>query len=608
MQKISNEWKANQNQPLTNEGFVEVVLKIADPDAIADASSSDNGASYLSDSSKVVREIEKNADPYLTLEQNMWLLDGSRKTIPKVADNDNGYIGDILSGEKGGFTDKSPTLSITFTKTHRNIIPAITITWGKVYGEFAEDFVVIAYDGDIEVAHKEVTGNKKVTSVVEVDIVNYDRIDIIVLRWCLPCRRARIEEVFVGMSKVYTKSELFGFSSSQTIDPISTSLPKSEVSFSIDNSDNAYNPYNVRGMSKYLMERQEVKTRYGFKFDEGIEWIEGGTYYLSEWDAAQNGITAEFTARDLLEFMFAEHFKGVYNPNGTDLYSLAEALFEEANLPLGSDGNVRWVIDEKLKSIYTVAPLPIDTLANCLQLIANAGGCVLYQDRKGVFHIERLAIPFVLGKTRLGEGQLRKRSDYEVSLENSYRKSDLSLTKPIKQVNVKQYHYFVESEAELYKGDVFVDGTSEVVISYSGSAVNATATVENGVLDNAEYYTNACKLTITANGVVSIVVNGTTLTVANSEVVVSSSESGEVVTVDNPLITDHDRATAVGKWVERYLRSRMILSSSWRADPRLDALDFVRNQNEYHVNNVRMTEVSLTFNGAFHGEGEGRVL
>lgn len=609
MQTVSEGWKNNQKKTLVNESFVEVSLDIADPDAIADAAATDNGAVYISNTPQVVSEVDKSVIPYFTLEQNLWVLDGSRKAIP---DNDygrNGYISDVLSAANGGFDDKLPTITINFTKVHQNIIPAITITWGTAYNEFAEDFIVSVFNGDSLVLQKDVSGNKSVKSVVTADIVNYDRIVIKILRWCLPYRRARIEEIFVGMNKVYSKSELFGFSHSQTIDPLSTSLPKSEISFSIDNTDDTYNPYNTRGMEKYLMSRQEVTTRYGFKLDDGAtEWIDGGKFYLSEWDAAQNGITAEFVARDLLEFMSAIYYKGVYKAAGESLYNLATSVFEEADLPLNDDGSVKWKIDEALKNVYTVAPLPVDTLANCLQLVANAGRCVLYQDRKGVFHLERFRLPFILGKTKLGEGYLTKGHDYPVSLDNSYSKSEITLSKPLKQVNVFLYNYFTSDEFELYNGKLYVNGTTDFILTYSSMAVNAVANVSGAVLESVEYYTNACKLTISGDGEATVIINGTKLTEAKSDTNIVSGTSGEIVTLDNPLVTNFSDATAIGRWAMRILQSRVTLTSSWRADPRLDALDVVENINEYAENKMQMTEVKFSYNGAFRGSGKGRVI
>ena len=530
MQTVSENWKNAHKQSLLNESYVEVSLDIADPDSLADASSQDNGAVYISDTSEVVSEVDKNIAPYCTLEQNIWVLDGNRKAIPESAYGENGYVGDVLSNDICVFNEKIPTLTINFSKVFDKLIPGVTITWSPAYGEFADSFVVTAYNGDAIVAEKEVIGNRSVKSLVMMDIINYNRIVIRIKKWCLPYHRARIEEVFVGMSKVYSKSELFDYSHSQLVDPVSTSLPKTEIKFSIDNVEGEYNPYNEQGMAKYLMARQEVKARYGLKLPDGsVEWIKGGTFYLSEWYAKQNGLTADFTARDLLEFMSAIYVDS-HNLTSRTLYSLAEKVLGAADLPLNSDGTVKWIIDDSLKSITTTAPLPEDTLANCLQLIANAGECVLYQDRSGTLHIEPLKFD---------------ETDYVINSFNSYSKSEITLAKPLKQVNVKVYQY---------------------------------STSTKGI----ESKTTEKSVTV---GII-----------------------GETIVIDNPLITDNNRALALGTWIGTHLGHRMALDSSWRADVRLDALDIVTNENNYNTNKVRMTDVNFKFNGAFRGTGKGKVI
>ena len=593
MESVSTAWKSNQSKRIVNESFVEVSLDIADPDAIADATSKDNGAIYLSNTSQVVSEVDKNIPPYATLEQNLWVLNGSRKFFPASNMGDIGFIGDTFSDANCGFSEKMPIITVNFTRVHHNPIPAITITWGDAYGEYAEDFVITVYNGENIVVKQEVLGNKSVKSVVMMDIVDYDRITIAIHKWCLPNRRARVADIFVGLNKVYSKNELFSYSHDQNADPISTSLPKAEVSFSVDNTDRTYDPFNNKGLSKYLMERQEIKTRYGYKLDNKIEWVRGGTFYLSEWGNSSTDLQAEFKARDLLEFMSETVYEGLYNERGTSLYDLATMLFEKANLPLNNDGSVKWIIDDSLKDIYTTAPLPIDTIANCLQMIANAGECVFYQDRKGILHIE----PFNSSAT-----------DYSITPGNSYSKPSITFSKPLKQVNVSVYHYFDEGIlTELYKGTLRLSGVNEVWVTYSGMAKTATATVTGGTLVSVEYYTNACKLTIAAEGEVSIVVEGTTLKSSKTDVVTPSSVSGEIISLDNPLITNQERAVAIGSWVAKYLINRLGASSSWRADPRLDALDVVNIQTEYDDYKTVITDVSYTYNGAFKGTLEGKV-
>ena len=535
MQTVSENWKNAHKQTLLNESYVEVSLDIADPDALADASSQDNGAVYISDTSRVVSEVDKYITPYCTLEQNLWLLDGSRRAIPEETYGESGYVGDALSDDVCVFSNKMPIITINFSKVFNNLIPGITITWSPTYGEFADSFIVTAYNGDTVVAEKEVIGNRSVKSLVMLDIANYDRIVIRIKKWCLPYHRARIEEIFIGMNRVYSKTELFNYSHTPSVDPISTSLPKTEIKFSIDNVDGEYNPYNEQGMAKYLMSRQEVKARYGLKMNDGsVEWIKGGTFYLSEWYAKQNGMSADFTARDLLGIMSAIYVDYNFLLSSRTLYQIAQRVLVAADLPLNGDGTERWVIDESLKSITTKAVLPQDTLANCLQLIANAGECVLYQDREGILRIERLNSDV---------------TDYTIDSFNSYSKSEITMTKPIKQVTVKVYSY--ESSN--------VDG-----VTYTTTDINVTPP--------------------------------------------QTDTKGETIVIDNPLIDDADRARAVGLWVGTYLGHRITLDSSWRADVRLDALDIVTNENNYNTNKVRMTDVEFTFNGAFRGTGEGKVI
>lgn len=530
MQIVSENWKNAHKQTILNESFVEISFDITDPDALEDATPSDNGAIYISDSSKLTNRVDKSPTPYCTLEQNIWLLNGGRTALSESDSGGEGYVSDAMSDETCVFNEKIPTITLDFSKEFTALIPGVTITWSNTYNEFARDFIVRAYRGDTLVAEKEVTDNTSVKSVVLVDIINYDRIIIYVKKWCLPHHRARVEEIFVGMNKVYSKTDLFNYLHKQSADPLSTSLPKNEIQFSVDNIGGEYNPYNENGIAKYLMLRQEVKTRYGLKLnDNTIEWLKGGTYYLSEWAAKQNGLTADFTARDLLEFMYATYSE-THDLTSRSLYSLAEMILTRAGLPLNNDGTVKWVIDESLKSKYTTAPLPDDTLANCLQLIANAGECSIYQDREGTLHIEPLKFDD---------------TDYSITPFNSYSKSEVTLTKPIKQVDVKVYTYT------------------------NGS---------NGIESNTTIVTASVGLT------------------------------GEIITIDNPLITDTTRASSLGTWLANHLNHRMELDFSWRADVRLDPLDIITSENNYNTNCVRMTEVEYSYNGAFRGTGRGKVI
>ena len=551
MQTVSNKWIDEHKKVILNESFVEVSLDIADPESLAVASSRDNGAIYISNSGNVVYEPDTPAPPYCTLEQNLWCLDGNREAIPEIALEDSGYVSDVLSDDTCVFSTKFPIITIEFPQVFTTLIPGITITWGEIYGEFADTFEVIAYNGDAIVARKEVTQNRSVKSLIFVDIANYNRIDIVIKKWCLPNHRARVWEIFVGAHKVYGKTELFDYSHSQSVDPVSLSLPKSEIKFSVDNSSGEYNPYNTSGLARFLTERQEIKARYGLKLDDGtIEWIKGGTFYLSEWNAKQNGLTADFTARDLFESLSDIFYDKDFDNSpttisiqGRTLKQLVELLFTAANLP-----SSKWKIDDSLEDIQCRAPLPNDSIANCLQLIANASMCTLYVDREGVINLTPLSEEI-------------KTPEYRIDSFNSYSKSEVTLSKPIKQIVVKGY-------------------------SYLGSKNNKDIKSET------------------------------------VDVVIDVGSVGETITLDNPLITfeineeaitpdeqyTYIHAKRVGEWLATHLSQRMTINSTWRADVRLDPLDIVTNTNEYNTSKVRMTNVEYRYNGAFRATGEGKVI
>lgn len=424
MQTVSQAWKDAQEQTLVPESYVEVVLNVGDPESQSDASPVDNGHEGYSSTEHLADETEKEQIKYATLEHNIWTLDGTCEILPSSAPyGNNGFIGNILSDDNCEHST-TPTITITFSKVFSAVIPGITITWGPAYGEYATNFKVTVYNGTSQIYTETITENTDITSIIEHDIQNYDKIVIEVLKWCKPTRRARIEQVIIGIEKIYSKSELMNYSHNISVDPLSAELPKSEISFEIVNLNSEYNPDNPQGTERYLMERQAITARYGYKLNGIVEWIKAGTFYMSEWETPQNGISATFKARDAIEFM-SDTYTGI--SSGT-LADIATAAFEQADLPAMPDGSNRWTLDSSLESIS--APPEVDlsqnSIAEVIQLCANAACCVFYQDRSGMLHVE----PLEDGIT-----------DYEIKPFNSYSNSEISLTKQLKAVDINNGSY-----------------------------------------------------------------------------------------------------------------------------------------------------------------------
>ena len=180
MQAVSAAWIAMQSRRLDNESYVNVTIGITDPDVQGDATASDNGHFYLSDTGNTIDVVRRTVPRYVTLERNLWRADGSVIIAPESGFDYSGFVGNVLSGEDSTFSP-TPTIDIDFSVLHEPIIPGITITWSEAFGEYATDFKISAYNGADVVAETTVTGNANVMSNVWLDISNYNKIRIEVL-------------------------------------------------------------------------------------------------------------------------------------------------------------------------------------------------------------------------------------------------------------------------------------------------------------------------------------------------------------------------------------------------------------------------------------------
>ena len=513
MISVSNAWKSAHRETLVPVSDIRIEYNVTEPgvqdEAVSTATTAEETFSSVAD---VVKEESLNEPLYATLEHNLWVLNKSRNVLPETPAFTDGFVSNNLSDGNGVFAE-IPTIVISFNQVHVNNVPGLSITWSRAYEEYATKFRVTVYNGTTVVKTILVEDNRSVSLNVWETISGYDKIVLEILEWCKPYRRARLMEVLIGIKQVYTKADLMGLSHEQSADLLSGALPKNSIVFQLDNSDNRWNPDNPVGTEQYLIQRQTLIVRYGLHLNGEMEWIRAGTFYMSEWDTPSNGITASFTARDLLEFC-TEVYEG---PRSGTLLSIAEAALTQSGIDLEDVA-----LAESLGGTQTnfSEDESENTCAEVLQMVANAGRCCIWQDRDGVLHIEPLnttLTDYVIGTMENG-------------LSNAYEHPEFTLSKELKTVRVN---------------------------SGQGSATN--------------------------------------------------SATGMVQEVSNPLITDEATANAVAEWCKECLKGRKTLSGSFRADPRLDALDKVTVVSKYSSSPVYITNIKYDYNGAFRGTYEGRV-
>ena len=410
----SDAWKTAHLEAVVPETFVEITYDITEPGLQESAIVTTTPPTVYAQPRSMIDMTEKKYSLYATLEQNIWGLDGTFDLLPDAAPYGNaGFVSEQFVN-----ANDPAAVRLSFNSARTQAIPGITITWSTKYGEYASRFTVRAYNGSTEIYVKTYE-NSSITTVCEFELVDYTSVRIEVLEWCLPNRRTRIEQVFMGVVTTYTKSDLISYSHTQSGDLLSAELPKNSISFSLNNVDGLWNPDNLSGMAKYLAEQQQITVRYGLRLGDDIEWVKAGTFWISEWDTPSNGLEVRFVARDMIEFM-SDIYSGI---RSSTLYAIALSALEQSNLPLQEDGSPRFTLSDNLKewSVDFSSDDSDYTCAEIVQLCANAACCIMYQDRSGVLRVEPIR---------------KNASGYAISRYVSYAHPEFTLTKPLKSVSV----------------------------------------------------------------------------------------------------------------------------------------------------------------------------
>lgn len=380
MVEVSDKWKEKFNETLVPESFVEITCGITEPGINKKATVVTSSAAPFSTFHSIALSDNASVSRYSTGEPNLTVLDGSCDIVPSSPPY--GTTG-FLSAEI--FDDSNhPVIRLELPNENKSSIPGVSICWSTAFGEYATDFSVSAYLGTNKLTTVTVNGNKSVRSDVEAELSGFDAVEIKVLKWCLPDRRVRVEQVKIGRYLVFDKTKILSYSHSSARDPISGQLSQESISFSLDNSDRTWDSVNPQGIYKYIYERQPVTVRYGMDVDGKTEWVSGGMFFLSEWSVPANSIEASFQARDAFLYLASTAYTG--RKYGT-LYEMCYDALEQ----LEADG-ITAEISEELKDYSTDITSDGSTYHNSdiLQLAANAAGMALYQTRDGVIKINRV--------------------------------------------------------------------------------------------------------------------------------------------------------------------------------------------------------------------------
>lgn len=376
MQHVSKAYKKSMKELLRERSYMMVSFGLVNQEAQSNAQVSGGDFSYYSNSN-IFGQKEVSA-VYATYEQDFTKVDGSMFFPPREAPNsqyyDTGLVGRDLVTEDGY------TIEINF-----NIIPTdvkgLTINFGEVY---PVDFDVVTERG---VVH-EYRGNDKSEWQTEDVYENTSKLRFVFYKMSHTPARVRIYSFLLGFGLIYYNDDIMDSSLESYISPISADVSQIDFFVKLQNYDQYFNVDNPNSAINFLETGQKMYVYYGYATPgvDNVEWIKGGTLLCSAWES--DDFTATIRCQDVFRTMDSEYYKGIYRPDGITLYDHAVLIFQDAGFAPGE-----YYIDPYLKKIRTKNPMPRVTHKEALQIIANAGRCVLSQNRDGQPQIKSSFMP-----------------------------------------------------------------------------------------------------------------------------------------------------------------------------------------------------------------------
>ncbi len=367
MYEVSDAYKESMKNQIRNPSYMKVILGVVN-DAAQSGATLSNQSQYagFSDFDGIFEQKETQGQ-YATYENNFWLLDGSMRFLPNAASQ---Y-------EPVGIVSKnlfSSSFSVKMSFKESVDIAGLTI---KFAGNYPSKFSVITSGGT-----SKSYSNSSLEFVTEDRFDNTTSLEIKVTSMSATNNRVRIESILFGNAVIFTGEEILSAESTSTMSQINEDLPEINFTLTIDNSDKRFDYDNKSSIINYLRTGQDVVVQMGYELDdETVEWMPLHTLKLSEWSASDE--EASITAVDALQqFGDGNYYRGDWHAKGITLYALANYVIADA-IGTYSIPQDKFQIDNYLKSVEVRNPIPLVTHKEALQIIANAGRCILTVDRYG---------------------------------------------------------------------------------------------------------------------------------------------------------------------------------------------------------------------------------
>lgn len=381
MYQTSQEYKESMKRPVRNQSYMKIQLGLINQEAQQTAGLSDtNKYNDFSDAESIFNQ--HTVRRYATYESNFWKANGISFFLPEKKSD---YRKDGITSTN--LFEESFHVKFVFG-CGKSDIKGLTIKFGRNY---PTKFTIVT-DNATSFEYENTEELFKSDDVFE----NTESIELVITEMNVPNARVRIDYIIFGLGLEYDDEWISEASSNTTLSAINEDLPESEFTVTLCNDNQLFNVDNPSSDINFLESGQKVNVMMGYMLDDGnIEWIKLHSLYVSEWSADDSSATIK--AVDILKYLDEKYYKGIYYEDGISLYDLAVLVLTDAGL-----NEDEYYIDSYMKKVYVHNPLPNVTHKEALQIIANAGRCIMDYDRNGKIRI-RVAFKPTYDTTSNGE-------------------------------------------------------------------------------------------------------------------------------------------------------------------------------------------------------------
>ncbi len=221
---------------------------------------------------------------------------------------------------------------------------------------------------------------------------------------------------------LFTPADILSATLVEQIDPISLTLPISELNFKVYTTDPRFGIYAENEFSQSLTLRLPVRLYLTYQLQRYLM----GTYYLDSWKSPAH-YRYEFKAVDTIGLMESITYDGGFWEVDTPIQTILNAMLE----PNG----ISYTLDDALASVVLRGFVAPSTVREAVQQVAVAAGAMVLLIGDKAIHLEPAKLPY------RGEPAV-----YTISDEQRLEQQEINIKQIITDIEVNSHEYVSQHE------------------------------------------------------------------------------------------------------------------------------------------------------------------